>query len=188
MSVIDEVRARLSRAAGLSRPRPPVGLATGRTVPAVALRLVSGAILLIAVAAATPVVSIWVVVGALVVATLLWPKAVWGPVALAPLSVALLFGPPDPARTALVLFAAHLAVTIAALLGSLTAAARVEVRVLRRPGIRFLILQVFAQGMALAGAWLVTQSITLGIVTAVAAVALAVVVWVISSRVRVLRD
>lgn len=177
-------RERLLRAAGIARPRPPIGLTVGRTASAGAGRVVTAALMLIATAAAAISPIIWLGAAILIALSLLRPRGPWTPIFLLLIGVGLLQAPADPIRTAIALLAGHLTLLLSNALGSLPWSGRIELLTLRRPLLRFAVIQPVAQGLALLSFAIAAEGVVLPIAAALAAIALAVVVWRVVVRLR----
>ncbi len=185
---LQAIRDRGLRALGAPLPRPAVDLSIGPLVSVGSVRIATAVLaMLVAVAVgAGGAFFLVATIGALLLVIL--PRPIWAPLLLVLLGVGLLATPAEPVRTAVVLAAGHLMVLLAALIGRMPRSGRVELRALSRPLIRFVIIQVLAQGIALVGYWLTTTGVTIAIVAVTVAVLLAVAAWVFSWRLRLVRN
>lgn len=156
---------------GLSR-RPPVRIHTRAAVPGLAVRL---AAFLVGLGCAWSVVTGppgWVVATALLVALVVAPGTMVAGVLVIVLGLLMTFDP-DPAapwRTPLLVAAVPLMMQLAATAGQTGWRARIELAVLALPMRRYLLVQVFAQLLALTGAMVVGLGIVLPQMMALAAV------------------
>jgi hypothetical protein len=176
------------RALGMTQDYPPVPLDVGFMLSVGAFRIATALLAVSATAAVAQDPVFWVGGILAVILLLFLPRPVWPPVIVLMFGVGLAAGPVDPIRTAIVLLTAHLLMVLCTLLGRMPWGSRVELRVLRRPLARFGIIQILAQGLALLGYWLTVGGVTMGILTMIVAILMAVAAWVLSWRLRLARD
>ena len=176
--------ARLLRALRLERPRPHVGIALDASAPAWQLRLLQVAVALGCTAMVATNEVLWVLVAAGLVAMVVRPYPLWQAGFLLAMGAGLLFAPADPfaPRAFVLLFGIHLFVVLGAILGRMPWSARLELRALLASARRFAAIQVFSQLLALAAAWLYLRDVSATWVAVLAGAALAVLAWVVSSR------
>jgi hypothetical protein len=153
--------------------RPPVRIHTSAAVPGGALRLV---VLLIGLVCASTVVTGppgWVVVIGLLVGLCCAPGTVVAGALVIVFGLLMVFDPTSGAawRTPLLVAAVPLMMQLAAVAGQASWAARIELRVLALTLRRYLVVQVFAQLLALAGGIVAGLGYVLPQVMALAAVA-----------------
>jgi hypothetical protein len=89
---------------------------------------------------------------------------------------------PGAPRSYLLLFGLHLLVQLVLLVGPVRLIAVLDLRVLLGPARRFLLLQVFAQGLALGGAKLSAAGVSLPWLPVVVGAGLVVLAWRLLSR------
>ncbi|WP_150306502.1 hypothetical protein [Planctomonas psychrotolerans] len=177
--------ARLMRALRLERPRPRVEVGIGRAVPAWVLR----AFLVVVGVGCTAVVALnatqWTLTAVVLAAVLIRPLPVLQAVLVLSWGVGLTLATTDPAQPSAfaLLFGVHLFAVLGRFVGGLSWSARVEVRALRRPALRFGAIQAFAQVLALAGAWLSGAGVAAAWVAVLAGVALAAAAWFVLRRI-----
>jgi hypothetical protein len=113
----------------------------------------------------------WLVVAGVVVWMLIRPGAGAAPTLVGLLGFALVLAPAQPwgGRTVLLVLGLHLTLELCRLLGATSWLARVELRVLLKPGWRFVVIQVVAQLTGLAGAVLTGRGLDLPWVAVLAA-------------------
>jgi hypothetical protein len=116
----------------------------------------------------------WLLVAAVVVWMLIRPGAAAAPTLVGLLGLALALAPAQPwsGRSMLLLLGLHVTLELCRLLGATSWLARVELRVLRKPGWRFVAIQAIAQLTGLAGAALTGRGLDLPWVPVLAAGAL----------------
>lgn len=116
----------------------------------------------------------WLLVAAVAVWMLIRPGSAAGPTLAGLLGIALALGPGQPwsGRSILLLLGLHLTLELCRLLGATSWPARVELRVLSKPGWRFVAIQAIAQLTGLAGAALTGRGLDLPWVPVLAAGAL----------------
>jgi hypothetical protein len=166
-------------------PRPPVAIEVGRTVGVLPLRLVVAAMFVAGATASASAPTAWlaaVLAVSVVTLSLARPSAVWPALLAGLLGVGLLLGTVGPIRTAIVILAGHAIVALGGVVGMLPWSARVELRVLRRPLLRFVAIQAFAQSLAAAGLWVGSSGNTFGALAVGAAIIVAVAVWRLATR------
>ena len=174
---------RIGRAPSV-RPLPRVTIAMGPWVPALALRVGVAAVALACLALSTPGTAIWVV-GALAAATVvLRPSGIAVSIFAVALGLRLALTGSEPFawRSFALLFGVHLMVQLGRLASNVSWAARVDLRVLVSPARRFLLLQAFAQLLALGGALLTSASVTVPWLPVLVGVALTLLAWQLLSR------
>jgi len=160
--------------------RPPLRIDTAAAVPSAVLRLV---IALLGLACASVIVigvPSWVVVFALLIGLACFPGTVIGGALVMTLGLLMMFDPAPAAawRTPLLVAGLPLMMQLAAIAGQASWIAKVELRVLALPLRRYLVIQLFAQLLALAGGMVAGLGYVLPQVMALAAVAvLALVVF-----------
>ncbi|MDN5762951.1 MAG: hypothetical protein L0H41_11610 [Microlunatus sp.] len=163
------------------RRRPAVRIHTSASVPGLVLRLIVVAIGFGCSAAVAGGPPSWVVIIALLVAIAIAPGTALPGVFVGVIGVLLLFDPaPSPVWLAPLLIAAlPLMLQLAAIAGQVSMSAQVEVRVLALPARRYLVIQVFAQLLALVGMISASLGVVLPQLMAAAGAALLalVVVW-----------
>lgn len=187
-SKLGAFRERLLRSLGMTHDRPPVDLDIGPLLRVGVLRLVTAALAVVLTLAVARDSIIWVGGVIAVILLLLLPRPIWPPILVLLFGIGLLTDDTSPIRTAVVVFASHLLIVLCTLLGRMPWGGLVELRALLRPLVRFGIIQVFAQGLALLGFWLTVGGVTIGIVAVTVAILLAVATWVLAWRLRIERD
>ena len=153
--------------------RPAVRIRTDAAVPGWLLRLSVAALGLFCASFVVTGPPGWVVVSALLVAIAFAPGTVVAGVLLMVLGLLMVFDP-DPAapwRTPLLVAGLPLMMQLAAIAGQATWLARIELRVLELPLRRYLVIQVFAQLLALTGGLVEGLGLVLPQVMALAGVA-----------------
>lgn len=154
--------------------RPPVRIRTESAVPGAALRLAVVSIGLVCAAAVVIGVPGWVVVIGLLIGLFCLPGTMAGGALVIVLGLLLVFDPePAPVwRTPLLVAGIPLLMQLAAVAGQATLRARIELQVLALPMRRYLVIQVFAQLLALVGAMVAGLGYVLPQVMALAAMVL----------------
>ncbi len=181
---LDARRTRLLRAAGRERVRPRVRIALGPSVPVWLLRLLQAVVGLFCTAIVATNDVQWLFTVLALIAALVWPVPAW--LAVLPLSwgigLALLLLAPLSAPALLLLFGLHLYVVLGVAVGRAPASTRVEWSALAPAALRFVVLQVGAQGLA----WLAATARTLELaapwVPILAAGCIAVAAWLVTGR------
>jgi hypothetical protein len=153
--------------------RPPVRIRTGAAVPGYLLRLAVVALGLFCASLVVTGPPGWVVVTVLLVAIACAPGTLVTGVLLMVLGLLMVFDtdPVAPWRTPLLVAAVPLLMQLAAITGQATWRARIELRVLELPLRRYLVIQVFAQLLALTGRMVEGLGLVLPYVMALAGVA-----------------
>lgn len=154
-------------------PRPPLRIHTAAAVPSAVLR---PAIALLGLACASVVVigvPSWGFVTALLIGLACAPGTMLGGAFVMTLGLLMMFDPAPAAawRTPLLVAGLPLMMQLATIAGQASWIAKVELRVLALPMRRYLVIQVFAQLLALAGVLVAGLGYVLPQVMAVAAVA-----------------
>jgi hypothetical protein len=165
---------------------PRVEVAAGPSVPAWLLRLVVVAALAGSVALVARSDGHWLVAVVLLAGALTRPDGLAPSVLTVGVGLLLVTAPLDPLhpRVFVLVFALHLAVELGALVGPLPWQAQVEWRVFARAGRGFLVVQAVAQTLGLLGAWVTGQPPAMPWLPLLAAVALSVLAWTVTSRLR----
>ena len=134
--------------------RPTVRITTSPSIPSLLLRLVVVAIGLLCAATVVGGPPGWVVVVGLSVAILVVPGSMVPGALVGVLGLLMVFDIQTPAvwRAPFLIAAAPLMLQLAAVAGQASATARIELRVLALPLRRYLVIQLFAQTLALVGA------------------------------------
>jgi hypothetical protein len=153
--------------------RPPVRIHTAAAVPSAVLR---PAVALLGLACASVIVigvPSWVIVVALLIGLACLPGTMIGGALVMTLGLLMMFDPVPAAawRTPLLVAGLPLMMQLAAIAGQASWVAKVELRVLAQPMRRYLVIQVFAQLLALAGGMVAGFGYVLPQLMAVAAVA-----------------
>lgn len=166
------------------RPRPRVKIIIGPHIYGWVVRL---ALVLVALActaqlAGYPLQWVVAIIGILIMT--IRPSGVVSAVYALGLGLGLAAAGTEPLaiRGFILLLGVHLLVQLGMLASSLPLQAAVELRVLKRPLGRFLILQGSAQLLALLSGWVQTRSVTSAWVGVLAGIALAVFAWFLLSR------
>ncbi|QDP96232.1 hypothetical protein FOE78_10270 [Microlunatus elymi] len=176
--------------AAVTRPKPPVAIVTGRSVPAWSLRLLCLAFGVLAIIIIDPGVVAVVIMSLTLLLVAIRPSAVTGAIFCAALGLFWMFAPSPahaPAQFALLALGPALWV-LAGTLADLPLRTKIEFAALRRPLIRFVIIDLIAQ-LLLLGAQLLREHTTTGgslLAAAVVlgcAVLLAVAAWLILPRI-----
>ena len=153
--------------------RPAVRIRTGPAVPGYVLRLAVAGIGLLCASLVVTGPPGWVVVSALLIGIVFAPGTLVTGVLLMVLGLLMVFDtdPAAPWRTPLLVAGLPLMMQLAAIAGQATWLARIELRVLELPLRRYLIIQVFAQLLALTGSLVEGLGLVLPQVMALAGVA-----------------
>lgn len=159
--------------------RPPVRIQTSAALSGLVLRTVVVLIGLAATSTLSPGPPGWVVVVGLLIAIWCAPGTMVAGVLVIVLGLLLVFDPESaiPWRTPLLIAALPLLMQLAAIAGQASWTARIELRVLELPLRRYLVIQVFAQLLAVTGTlvaglgWVLPQLMALAAVALLALVA-----------------
>lgn len=156
--------------------RPTVRIRTDAAVPGWLLRLSVAALGLFCASFVVTGPPGWVVVSALLVGIVCAPGTVVAGVLLMVLGLLMVFDtdPAAPWRTPLLVAGLPLMMQLAAIAGQATWLARIELRVLELPLRRYLVIQLFAQLLALTGSLVEGLGLVLPQVMAVAGLAVVV--------------
>lgn len=168
-----------------SRPLPEVEADLGWWVPVwlVTLALAGVAIAGVALVVRAPVG--WLVMGAFVLALVVFPEGPSTGVYAIAIGVAVLItgGEPFTGRLFLLIALVHLVAVLDSVTSGLPLRARLQVAALRDPLRRYLGVQVAAQAIAAVGALLSGAAITLAWIPVIAALGLAVFSWALDARI-----
>jgi len=153
--------------------RPAVRIRTGTAVPGYVLRLAVAGLGLFCASLVVTGPPGWVVVSALLIGIAFAPGTLVTGVLLMVLGLLMVFDtdPAAPWRTPLLVAGLPLVMQLAAIAGQATWLARIELRVLELPLRRYLVIQVFAQLLALTGSLVEGLGFVLPQVMALAGVA-----------------
>ena len=153
--------------------RPSVRIRTGAAVPGYVLRLTVVGLGLLCASLVVTGPPGWVVVSALLIGIAFAPGTLVTGVLLMVLGLLMVFDtdPAAPWRTPLLVAGLPLMMQLAAIAGQATWLARIELRVLELPLRRYLVIQVFAQLLALTGSLVEGLGFVLPQVMALAGVA-----------------
>jgi hypothetical protein len=174
---------RIGRAPSM-RPLPRVTVAMGRWVPVLVLRVGVAAVALACLALLAPGTAIWVLGSLAAVAIVLRPSGIVVSIFAVALGLRLALTGSEPFawRSFALLFGVHLLVQLGRLVSNVGWSARVDLGVLVSPARRFLLLQAFAQLVALGGALLTSASVTVPWLPVLVGVALTLLAWLLLSR------
>jgi hypothetical protein len=148
-------------------------------VPALVLRVGVAAVALACLALLAPGNRLWVVGALAALAMVLRPSGMILSLFIVALGLRLAFASPEPFswRSFALLFGVHLLVQLGRLASNVGWQTRVDLKVLVSPARSFLLLQAFAQLLALVGALLTAAAVTVPWLPVLAGVALTLLAW-----------
>ncbi len=167
-----------------ARPLPRVAISMGPWVPALVLRVGVAGVALACLALLTPGTGVWVAGALAALVMVARPSGIALSIFVVALGLRLALTTSEPFawRSFALLFGVHLLVQLGRVVSNVGWSARIDLRVLASPARRFLLLQAFAQVLALGGALLTSASVAVPWLPVLVGVALTLLAWQLLSR------